>query len=269
MTADDCTNSIAETRTESPTVSRRRLLLSTATAVVAGTGLSVRSGPVAADSDQIVELDFRDGRPSVSDAPQGEDEVVFNVHGYTASSESVSAAKRFRNTARQLGYTETVTAVTWDDSGDPETAIASARETGDTFARWLAEYTTECRDTTIRILGHSMGGIVQMETLAGIDGSFTVETADSIGSYAVADGPCKDGPFYDPIRNSAAAVRNYYSTNDGIARLGSGPAACGATSCGDTTPPNYWDVDVSASVSNHVAYKSSRSCVSRILENYD
>ncbi|QLG48161.1 alpha/beta hydrolase [Natrinema halophilum] len=268
MESDARTTSASRDSNETTSVSRRRLLQSTATAILAGTGLSVRSGPVVADSDEIMEIDFRGGSPPLSDAPQGEDEVVFTVHGYTASSISVSEAEAFQQTARNLGYTETVTAVTWDDSGNADTAEASARETGNMFAEWLARYTNANPDTTIRILGHSMGGIVQMETLDGIDGSFTIGTADSIGSYEVDNGPCESGPFYDSIQKSAAEVRNYYSTNDGIARLGSGPADCGGRSCDGTTPPNYWDVDVSGSVPDHISYKRTSSCVSRILDNY-
>jgi len=161
-----------------------------------------------------------------------------------------------------------VTAVTWDDSGLPHSAAAGARDTGDMFASWLGDYKNANPDTTIRILGHSMGGIVQMETLAAIGGSFTVETADSIGSYEVADGPCESGNFYDAIQNSAGEVRNYYSTNDSIARLGSGPADCGGWFSDGTTPSNYWDVDVSDSVPDHTSYKESSGCVSKIVSNY-
>lgn len=268
MAAEEHANSTAENSDAPTTVSRRRMLQTTATVIATGTGLSVASGSVAADTDEIMEVDFRYGTPSISDAPQGEDEVVFNVHGYTGSSASVSEAETFQQTARDLGYTETVTAVTWDDGGLPSSAESSARDTGDMFASWLGDYKNANPDTTIRILGHSMGGIVQMETLAAIGGSFTVETADSIGSYEVADGPCESGDFDDAIRSSAGEVHNYYSTNDSIARLGSGPADCGGWFSDGTTPANYSDVDVSSSVPGHTSYKESSGCVSKIINNY-
>lgn len=267
MSSNTESESTAENRAETTGVSRRRMLQTTATAVVGSAWLSA-SGSVAADTDEIMELDLRNGVPAVTDAPQGEDEVVFNVHGYTGSSASVSQAAQLQDTARSLGYTETITAVTWDDSGLPSSAERSARATGGTFATWLENYLNENPDTTIRLLGHSMGGIVQMETLAAIDGSFVIDTADSIGSYEVADGPCEDGDFYDAIRESAAEVHNYYSTNDSIARLGSDSADCGGWFGGGTTPDSYEDVDVSDSVPDHTSYKESTGCVSAIIDNY-
>ncbi|WP_226479529.1 alpha/beta hydrolase [Natrinema amylolyticum] len=268
MTTNHHSNSTAENGDSTTPVSRRRLLGSTAATVVASVGLSVASGSVAADTDGIAELDFRDGVPDVTDAPQDETEVVFKIHGYTSSSASVERAATFRETARTVGYDESVTAVTWDDSGLPTTAVQSARDTGQLFAAWLADYTDANPSTTIRILGHSMGGIVQMETLAAIDGEFTVATADGIGSFEASDAPCEDGPFFDAIQASADAVHNYYSTNDGVARLGSGPADCGGWFSDGTTPDNYIDVDVSDSVSDHSAYRAETGCVSAIVDNY-
>ncbi|SEP87997.1 alpha/beta hydrolase [Natrinema salaciae] len=268
MTSDAHADSATENSDSATDLSRRRLLRTTATAIAAGAGLSAASGSTAADTDEIMEVDFRGGTPPIADAPQGEDEVAFVVHGYTGSSTSVSGARTFQQTARDVGYTETVTAVTWDDSGLPWSAEASARDTGAQFASWLGAYTDANPGTTIRLLGHSMGGIVQMETLAAIGGSFTVETADSIGSYEVSDAPCDCGDFGDAIRDSAGEVHNYYSTNDSIARLGDGQADCSGWFCDGTTPNNYDDVDVSDSVSDHTSYKESPGCVSAIVGNY-
>ncbi|ELY82925.1 alpha/beta hydrolase [Natrinema gari] len=263
MPANEHTDSTAANSDSTARVSRRRLLGSAAT-IVASAGLSVASGSVAADTDGIAELDFRDGVPDVTDAPQDVAEVVFKIHGYTSSSASVERAATFRETARAVGYDEPVTAVTWDDSGLPTSAMQSARDTGELFATWLGDYTDANPSTTIRILGHSMGGILQLETLAAIDGAFTVATADSIGSFEASDAPCEDGPLADAVRASAGAVHNYYSTNDGIARLGSGPADCE----GGATPANYHDIDVSDSVSEHSAYRKETGCVSAIVDNY-
>ncbi|ELY80343.1 alpha/beta hydrolase [Natrinema pallidum] len=268
MPANEHTNSTAANSDSTARVSRRRLLGSAAATIVASAGVSIASGSVAADTDGIAELDFRDGVPDVTDAPQDVAEVVFKIHGYTSSSDSVERAATFRETARAVGYDEAVTAVTWDDSGLPTSAIQSARDTGDLFATWLGDYTDANPSTTIRILGHSMGGILQLETLAAIDGAFTVATADSIGSFEASDAPCENGPFADAIRMSAGAVHNYYSTNDGLAKLGSGPADCDGGSSDDATPANYDDIDVSDAVSDHSAYRKETGCVSAIVNNY-
>lgn len=245
-------------------MSRRGLLETTAVAAAGATGLGVVSGPAVADSDEIMELDLRDGVPPVTDAPQGEDEVIFSVHGYTNSDNSVSEAQQLQDTLRSLGNTETVTAVTWDDSGFPSTAEASARDQGGVFADWMDRYLDENPDTTIRILGHSMGGIVTFEFVSSADGRFTVANADSIGSYEVSDAPCEGTEFHDSIDTATKFTGNYFSTNDDVARLGDGPAECSSGSL----PANYADVDVSDSVPDHNSYKESSGCVQKIVDNY-
>ncbi len=257
-------------------VTRRTLLKTTAVAAVGGAAIAAGSGSGAADSDQILEVDFRGGTPPITDAPQGEDEVLFSIHGYSGSSVSVSQSRTLQQTARSLGYTETVTAVTWDDSGGPTAAESSARNTGGRLANWLDDYVTQNPQTKVRLLGHSMGGFVVFECLAGINGAFQIENADMIGSYEEASAPCEGNGFFDAIESSCLHMGNYYSTNDSIARLGSGPADCGGGGGwfgggggGGTTPSNYYDYDVSGSVPSHTSYKSSSGCVQQIIGNYN
>lgn len=260
MEADEHANSAAGNSDETNSVSRRRMLQTTAATIVGGAGLSAAAGSAAADTDDIMEVDFRYGTPSIYDAPQGEDILVLNIHGYTGSSASVSQARQFQQTARGLGWTETVTAVTWDDSGLPWSAERSARDTGGMLANWLRDYKNANPNTTVRLLGHSMGGIVTMETLAAINGDFRIASAAQIGSYEVASGPCDE--FYGAIERSTGEAHNYFSRNDSIARLGSNGASCSASQ----TPPNYKDVDVTDSVGGHTEYKSSRGCVNEIIK---
>ncbi|MCU4799862.1 alpha/beta hydrolase [Halobacteria archaeon HArc-gm2] len=264
MTPNRCSDGDGENGESSDGRSRRDLLKTAGASVVGAVGLNAVTSPGAADTDEIRELDLRDGVPPVTDAPQGEDEVVFNVHGYSASSLSVSEARRLQGTLREAGNTETVTAVTWDDSGGPFGALSNARDQGGVFADWMAAYLEENPKTTIRVLGHSMGGIVTFEFLAGADGRFTVANADSIGSYVASDAPCDGSEYHDAIDAAAKSVGNYYSTNDGIARLGGGPASCSS----GALPSNYADVDVSDSVSGHTTYKTSSGCVQAIVDNY-
>jgi pimeloyl-ACP methyl ester carboxylesterase len=230
-------------------------------------------GSGTADTDDIAELDFRYGTPSVSEAPQGEDEVLFSIHGYTGSSYSVSQAETFQETARSLGWTETVTAVTWDDGGLPSSAESSARETGGRLATWLEDYLDANPSTTIRLLGHSMGGFVTMECVGALS-AYQIENADMIGSYEEVDAPCEGAGFYDAIANNVSGMYNYHSSNDSIARLGQDGAQCGSGGWwgggdGGDTPDNYYDIDVSDSVGGHTQYKSSTGCVQQIIDNHE
>jgi predicted alpha/beta hydrolase family esterase len=254
------------------------MLKATAVAAVGAGAVATTTGPSVADTDQIMEVDFRGGTPPISDAPQGEDEVLFSIHGYTGSSQSVSQSRTLQQTARGQGYQETVTAVTWDDSGFAGAAESSARETGGRFATWMDDYLSANPSTNIRIVGHSMGGIVTMEMIAAIDGSYEVENADFIGSYEVSDAPCEGSSYFDAIESSCRHMGNYYSTNDSIARLGAGPAECGGGGGGwwgggggggGTTASNYSDYDCTASVSSHTDYKASPGCVSQIISNFN
>lgn len=241
----------------------RRGLLRTASAAVVGVSIAGAASEVDARSTRIPELDFRGGVPPVSEAPQGRQEVVFHAHGYSESNESVDAAGEFRATARELGYEGTVAAVTWDDGGG---ATGNARETGADLAGWLDDFRRENPETTVRLLGYSMGALVVMEAVNAIDGAFTVANADMIGSYERADAPCRGSGYYDAIESSCLGMYNYWSGNDGIARLGS---AGGATCDGAETPPNYADVDVTDAVGSHRGYRLSTGCVREILDNYE
>ncbi|QSW99686.1 esterase/lipase family protein [Haloterrigena alkaliphila] len=245
----------------------RRTILQYGGAAVAGVaGLAATTGSAAADTDEIMEVDLRGGISPVTDAPQGEDEVIFNVHGYTGSSASVSQSETLQSTLREFGNTETVTAVTWDDSGLPSSAESSARQQGADFADWMEEYIQANPGTTIRVLGHSMGGIVAFEFMAAAAGRFQVANVDSIGSYEVSDAPCEGTEFHDAIDQVATFAGNYYSTNDSIARLGNGPADCGFG--GGSLPDNYADVDVSDSVGSHTTYKSSTGFGQAYISNF-
>mgnify|MGYP000259458428 CR=1 FL=1 len=266
MRSNRTANADSDSYVQTGGTSRRTFLKTSATVAVAAAGVGATLGSAAADTDQIAEVDLRGGVPPISDAPQGEDEVIFNVHGYTGSTFSVSQARTLQDTLRTLGNTETVTAVTWDDGGLPSSAVASAREQGGDFADWMEAYLAANPGTTIRILGHSMGGIVVFEFMAAAAGRFEVANVDSIGSYEVSDAPCEGIEFHDAIDQVARFAGNYYSTNDGIARLGDGPADCGFG--GGSLPDNYADVDVSDSVPGHTSYKSSTGFGQAYLSNF-
>jgi hypothetical protein len=237
-----------------------------ASAVAGVSILGTLPATTVAQAAEIAEIDFRDGAPPVSDGPQGREEVVFHMHGYSESGSSVSSAAQFQSTAADLGYDETVAAVTWDDSGGPGPAEANARDAGGRFAGWLDDFRRENPGTTTRLLGYSMGAIVVMEAIGSIDGAFTVANADMIGSYEQADAPCRGSDVYDAIGNSCVGMYNYWSGNDGIARLG---ASGGASCSGSETPAPYTDVDVTQSVSSHLEYRRSQGCIRKLLENFE
>lgn len=245
------------------TTTRRGLLRTASVAAVGTAALGAAGVQTAAAEPEITEVDLRGGAPPVSEGPQNRDEVVFCVHGYAESSLSVRRARQFRDTARELGYEGAVTAVTWNDFGFPPTAEGNARDDGETLAEWIGSFREATPDTTIRLLGYSMGGIVVMETLRSIDGAFSVANADMIGSYVRASTPCEES-VADAIEQSCVGMYNYWSARDGVARLGSSGAACSSVPAA-----NYTDVDATDTVSGHIDYRQNTDCVEQILDNHE
>lgn len=250
---------------EEPQRLSRRSVLKSASVTAVGASLVGTIPTSSTAQEEIKEVDFRDGSPPVSAGPQGRDEVLFQIHGYTESGESVQEAEVIRDATREFGYEGAVAAVTWDDSGFPGSAEQTARDTGPTFAEWLESYKNENPDTTIRLLSYSMGAALMMEAINAIDGSFTIANADMIGSYARSDSPCAGSGYVDAIESSTIGMYNYWSANDGIARLGSSGASCSASETAD----NYTDVEVTEFVGGHSGYRGSSGCIELLVENFE
>jgi len=220
--SEQTNHTFSDSNSTEDTISRRSLLKAAPAAVVGTAGLATESEPAAAQFGGfggIPELDFSSGTPSVDEAPQGVAEIVFNIHGLGAGSVSTSQAAQFAGTAESVGYDESVAAVTWSGF------TSGARNGGERFGAWLDEYTQANPETTIRVVGHSMGAIASMAALDTVEET-NIDTIALIGGYLSPGAVCEGGQYYDAIRNSAGGVYNYHSQNDSIATIGSSGANC-------------------------------------------
>lgn len=249
---------------QQPTATRRAILRTTATAAVGASGAAAVSGTATAQSSLPV-LDIRESVPDRSVAPQGAAELVVYIHGWQGTGNAAGQAQSLKDTMNANGYDQSVVGVKWRAKHLlPFESERAAAKDATRLADWLTTYIEANPETKVRTVGHSMGGIVTAEYLKALDSAVVVDTASMIGAYIDAGSVCDGNEYYEPMENSAAEVYNYYSTNDGIAKIGSSGASCESSA----TPENYTDVDVSESVGGHTAYKPSDGCVTKIVEDF-
>ncbi|SIS11633.1 alpha/beta fold hydrolase [Natronorubrum thiooxidans] len=290
-------NCESDGETNSATVSRRRVLRTTAATAVGAGGLAGATGSASASEftgcddwekppAEYLELDLTSGNPTASniDALEGEEEVVVFVHGWYGLEESTAQAYTLQATLKANDYDVPVVAASWDaDTPNYWRAEDDAETAGERLASWLEADHIDLEDTTVRLVGHSLGGRVCLETLTALEEE-PVETVALVGTAADDDSVCTDGTYTDGIETGARAVYNYHSENDdsvcygyGVVSLSSG-LGCGGTDCSSglitddsgSTPGNYTDVDVTDEVDDHCDYtKPDRGCVPQIVNDFE
>lgn len=252
---------------ESIAASRRTLLKGAGTTIVGGAGLAAASGSASAVSTfEIDVLEVGSSVFGVGTTPSLPvvDELFVFVHGWFGDTTVSSQAADVATAMEDAGYSaDAWVAIQWDATTINFPAAES--ETEDVGAA-LAEMAAEFDDAgggNIRLIGHSLGGRVVLETVNAIDGSYEIETVAPLGAAADGDTVCgggfSSGEWYDGIANNAGEVRNYHSRNDstvGSAYGGLVGAALGTdgSGCPGDTAPNYTDVDVTGSVGGHLEY---------------
>lgn len=302
MTADPLDRTDASTgdnRSRKPT--RRRVLKAASGAVVAGTGVALGGGTVAAQPDGNCDqgwltppsdypvLDIQTSDPSTSgDFPSGEDEFLPFVHGWTeedgATTEELSAiAYTFDQALEDNGYTQSTFLVRWDADHAWDTAKSKADEAGKRLAKWLDDYMSN-HSTTVKLSGHSLGSRVTFACLNWL-ASNTDHVLDDVAVMGAAVNPdtvC-DGAKYAPgIKNAATLVNSYssdsddidcqfYKTEEGTHALGCEGSECDCTpsGCSESSISNYTDNQVDF-VEYHCDYmKPDKGCVPEIVCDFD
>ncbi|WP_049929039.1 esterase/lipase family protein [Halopiger goleimassiliensis] len=277
-------------------VGRRRLLGSVAgaSAGVAGLGATTDSASATGFTGcddwleapaEYPEIDLTTGNPTAvnADAVEDSDEVVIFVHGWLGLETSTDQAHTLERALADEGYDAPVLAASWEaDTPNYWRAEGESETAGRRLAAWLEADRIDLEGTTVRLVGHSLGGRVCLETLPALDDA-TLETVALLGTAADDDAVCRDGEFAYGIEAGAEAVYNYHSENDDnvcygydLQSLSSG-LGCGGADCSggwfddeSSTPDNYADVDVTASVEGHCEYaKPGVGCVPRVVAHFD
>ncbi|AQL42361.1 hypothetical protein BV210_06375 [Halorientalis sp. IM1011] len=282
-------------------LNRRSVLKATSAVAVGTVGLAAATGtataeeaeeeflgnclgdlPQAPEDAAIVDL-TGEGLATRGDLPSGEDEVLFYIHGWLedASGGGENQGQALANALEANGYDAPVVSVLWDSNtlnwwGGKD----AAESAGEEFADWLDGYMSDNPDTTIRVVGHSLGGRASYAMLDALDGS--IASVSAIGAANDPDTVCENGRFGDGIASSADAVYNFHSKNDDIVcsaykllEFTEGVGCVGAECDGGwfdegSTPDTYTDVDVSEAVLNHCDYfRLDRGCVPEIVARFD
>ncbi|WP_436346717.1 esterase/lipase family protein [Natronorubrum sp. FCH18a] len=286
------------TEGESTTVSRRQVLRTTAVAAVGGAGLAGASGSTAATGftgcdewlnapAEYPEIDLTGGNPSASnfEALEDESELVVFVHGWLGLETSTDQAYTLEQALEEAEYDAPVVAASWEaDTRNYWRAESTTETAGRRLASWLASDRAALEERTVRLVGHSLGGRLCLETLTALDGEAAVDTVALVGTAADDDSVCTDGEYAYGIDASGGTVSNYHSENDDsvcygydLQSLASGLGCAGSdcdggwvTDDSGSVPDNYTDVDVTDAVDDHCDYtKPEVGCVPQIVAGFE
>lgn len=211
------------------------------------------------------------------------DEIVVFVHGWLGRDSSTDQASTLEQALEAADYDVPVIAATWAaDTHNYWRAESETETAGRRLAAWLEADRIDLENATVRLVGHSLGGRVCLETLTALDG--TVDGVALVGTAADDDAVCTDGQYAYGIATAAEAVFNYHSEADDtvcygydLQSLASG-LGCGGSDCdggwfadgSGATPDNYTDVDVTDAVDDHCAYtKPDVGCVPRLVDDFE
>ncbi len=237
--------------------------------------------------EEYPEIDLTDENPSASnfDAIEDEDEFVVFVHGWLGLDTSTDQAQTLAAALDENECDTPVVAASWEaDTRNYWRAEATTETAGQRLASWLEADRAELEATTVRLVGHSLGGRVCLEALAALGDDTTVESVALVGTAVDDDSVCADGEYADGIETSAEAVSNYHSEDDDsvcygydLQSLSSGLGCAGADCSGGlgagdsaSTPADYTDVDVTDEVDHHCAYtKPDVGCVPQLVDDFE
>ncbi len=281
-----------------PGVSRRRVLQTTAATAVGGAGLAGATGTASASGftgcddwleapAEFPEIDLTSSNPSAMnfDDLEDADELVVHVHGWLGLETSTEQAYTLETSLEESDYDASVVAASWSaDTLNYWGAESETETAGRRLASWLRADRIDLEETTVRLVGHSLGGRCCLEALASLGDEATVDSVALVGTAADDDSVCTDGEFAYGVSTGADAVYNYHSENDDsvcygydVQSLSSG-LGCAGSDCegGWTTddsgsvPDNYTDVDVTDDVDDHCDYlKPEVGCVPRLVADFE
>ncbi|MFB6166323.1 MAG: esterase/lipase family protein [Haloarculaceae archaeon] len=214
--------------------------------------------------------------------PTGEDEFVIYVHGYLEdlAGGGENQAKALQVALRKQGYRQPVVAALWDSNTlNWWKAKDAAERAGRELAGWIDDYLAGYPDTTVRVVGHSLGGRAAYAMLSALESDLA--SVSTLGAASDPDAVCRDGKWGSAIAGFDGPVYNFHSTRDGIVcrdyalleftpAVGCVGAACDGLFTASSPPGNYRDVDVSTQVDHHCDYyRAEVGCVPQLVERFE
>jgi hypothetical protein len=190
-------------------------------------------------------------------------EIVIHIHGWGINEEQ--AIDRFniiKKSLVSLGYTQPIIGFTWDSDLFWNNAVNAASENGRKLAEFVLDYKMACEHADIRIIGHSLGARVVLNTLASLynneiwtERGYKIASAHLMGA-AVNPVELSEDYFENSIQSITNQFHNKFSPQDDVLEgdyytvhghraLGE----IGARHTGLSLPANYDEEDVAIEIS--------------------
>lgn len=242
--------------------------------------------------------------PGYTDDPPQKELAVF-VHGFNNSPKN--AKEIFDQVAEALQkneYSQPLVGYSWDSLGDARwyQGVDIAWRNGLKLANFLYEYKQRNPAVTVRLIAHSLGsqlvlsalGALERGDVPGLDRNSWTHEIDSVSLVGAAvdrRAPLLRGvmytrmgnyytqsqntPYGPVIEDVVGRFHNYYSDNDGIlaslfraSELMSALGQKGANKA-EWTAFNFYDHDVTASVSGHSKYyRPGEGCMDQVVDDW-
>lgn len=153
----------------------------------------------------------------------------------------------------------------WWDAKD------EAKHAGRIFGDWLTRFRRRNPETTVRVMGHSLGAMMTLSALNCLaDRGEWIHSLDLVGG--AVDHDSISDTWSHGVENAVGEVHNYHSYDDGVLdviyEVGEWDEALGYTGAEGWTPGNYSDHDVSDDVGSHCEYFKRDGCMDRVVANW-
>jgi hypothetical protein len=193
-------------------------------------------------------------------------EIVIHIHGWGLDEEQ--AIDRFniiKKSLVSLGYAQPIIGFTWDADLYWNNAINAATHNGHKLAQFILDYKIACENADVRIIGHSLGARVVLNTLFSLynnemwnERGYKIASAHLMGA-AVNPIEVSEDYYGGSIQSVTDEFHNKFSPEDdileGVYYDVHGHRALGEIGAENTVmslPPNYYEEDVAVEISRDI-----------------
>ncbi len=166
---------------------------------------------------------------------------------------------------QRAGYEGTVIGYSWDSDIAGKLGFGLAEDCADKnapkLARFLTEYRRACPNGVLRLVSHSLGARVIMETLKVLEANksgIKIDSVHMLGAAIDNEAPTREWPAsYRAFANRVGHTFNYWNSDDPVLTFAypGWPLGESGVEWGNTPPKNYTDIKVTAQAgSSHSNY---------------
>lgn len=213
------------------------------------------------------------------------DELVVMVHGYNQTPAEARediiepAAAGFA----AAGYDGPVVGYTWDSNFSNLQwwdTVEIAEQNGPKLAAFCRDYARRNPETTLRLVGHSLGAEVVLNAVDELDGwgvHDAVDTVTTLGAAVNDEAPSLDwepfeATYGEEIERSVGRFDNFYNTSDetltGTYEFAEWDTALGAEGIEEAPPANYVDHDVSYVAGHETYFLTDGGCTDAVVDTW-